>query len=93
MSIFLFAYDLVNEKNGRDYKPLYAELSRLGAHRCMLSTWLINANNTAVDLRDHFEGFVDSDDRLFVTTLHPREYARFMNYTGTNDWLMANPPI
>jgi hypothetical protein len=92
MSVFLFTYDLVNEKNGRDYKPLYAELKRLGAHRCMLSVWLLNVDNTASQLRDYFQTLIDADDRLFITKLRKGEHGRVMNYSGTADWLLANPP-
>lgn len=88
MTTFVLTYDLIKKK---DYQTLWDELARLGAHRALKSFWLINLNNTAKEVHDHFKGFVDSDDRLWVSELTTKHH--FSNAkSGTNAWLKANPP-
>ena len=93
MTVYLFAYDLINEQKGTfDYKPLWDELERLGAHRTQYSLWLISVDNTAKELMDHFANFVDKDDRLWVTSVRKGQHWYTNAMSGTNKWLEANPP-
>lgn len=92
MAIYLLSYDLVKETSSFDYKPLWAELRRLNAHKTQLSAWLINLTNTPKEVADHFQGFMDNDDRLWVTRVRAAEHWYFNALEGTNDWLKANPP-
>ena len=97
MAVFLFTYDLINEQSGFDYRPLWDELKRLKAHRTQYSAWLINLDNTAVEVVEqevveHFQKFVDSDDRLMATRLRNRGYHYVNAKAGTKDWLSKNPP-
>lgn len=89
MAIFVLSYDL--KAPGRDYKPLVDELKRLDAHRTLDSFWLINVDNTARDLLEHFKSFLDESDALWVlelTKAHTFTNAK----AGTNDWIRDNPP-
>ncbi|MPZ12272.1 MAG: CRISPR-associated protein Cas2 [Kiloniellaceae bacterium] len=91
MTSYTLSYDLRNESGSQDYEPLWKELKRLGAHRTQDSLWLINVNNTAKELQDHFKQYVDADDRLMVSELtHNQHYSNA--YAGTNDWIKNNPP-
>jgi hypothetical protein len=64
MPLYTITYDL---RNQRDYQTLYEELARFKAVRILESQWCFNRiNTTASGLRDHFKGFVDSDDGLFI---------------------------
>lgn len=92
MPIYVFTYDLRNESGSHDYKPLWDELDRLGAHRFQDSAWLINLTNTAKEVIEHFEAFTDSDDRLYASTLRKGQYWYRNAKSGTNDWLKENPP-
>jgi CRISPR/Cas system-associated endoribonuclease Cas2 len=94
MSVYLLSYDLVEEKKNAkvDYERLWTELKRLGAHRTQRSVWLINLNNTPSDVLDHFKGFVDHNDRIWVTKVFKGEYTFVNAMKGTNDWIAANPP-
>jgi hypothetical protein len=92
MSVFLLGYDLIKEKTGHDYKPLWDELARRNAHRTQYSLWLINLNNTPDQVVAHFQKFVDKDDRIWVTRLRPNEYTYVNAMPGTNAWLQKNPP-
>lgn len=89
MSVYLIAYDLVNES---DYEPLWDELERLGAHKTQYSLWLINSNDTPKEVVEHFSKFVDEDDRIWVTVVRRGKYWYKAALPGTNDWLEENPP-
>ena len=93
MGVFLVAYDLVGEAEGtHDYDVLWEELERLGAHRTQLSLWLVSMNNTPHEVRRHFERFVDTNDRIWVTRLRRGGFDYRHARGGTNDWLQRNPP-
>lgn len=88
MTAFLVTYDLNKEKN---YQKLWDELERLGAHRTLLSVWLVSSSKSATDLKTHLQGFMDKDDSIWVLEV-TRNYAFSNAKTGTNAWLKANPP-
>lgn len=83
MALFAVTYDLIKRK---DYPKLWEEFERLGAHKPVRSLYLLNANNTATEVRDHFEQFIDDDDRLFVIEFgkKPKHHKALK---GTNDWI------
>ena len=88
MSVYLFAYNLINEKKGTfDYQPLWAELERLGAQRTQFSLWLLSADNTPKEVIDHFATFVDKDDRLWVAAVRRGQHWFTNAVVGTNKWL------
>lgn len=87
MTTYTVSYDLIKRK---DYPALWNELERLDAHRTQESYWLINVSNTAKELHDHLKGFVDSDDRIWVSELTKNHhYANAKG--GTNAWIKSNP--
>lgn len=93
MTVYLIGYDLVNEKGSKfDYQKLWDELKRLGAHRVQLSLWLANVSGTAQEIAEHIKGFVDKDDRVWVSRVRPSEHWYVNAIGGTNDWLKRNPP-
>ena len=88
MTSYTVSYDLRNQK---DYQTLWDELARLGAQRIQESYWLVNVDNTAEELHDHLQNFVDGDDRIFVSELTKNHhYGKAIK--GTNDWIKNNPP-
>lgn len=91
MAIYVFSYDLVNEAGSSvDYQKLYDELKRLNAHRVQESLWLINLSNTPKEVIEHFKGFTDSDDKLWVSTVRKNENWFTNAKSGTNKWLEEN---
>lgn len=92
MAVFLVSYDLLKEKDGHDYKALWAELEIFSGHRIQYSAWLIAANGTTSAIRDHFTQFVDNNDLLWVNRVRKGQYAFFKSRAGTNDWLSKHPP-
>ena len=91
MAIFVFGYDLVNEQgSSADYQELWDELERLGAHRIQESLWVVNLDNTAKEVVDHFKNFVDDNDRLWASVVTPRQYHYVGAKAGTNNWFSSN---
>lgn len=92
MAIFAVSYDLIDERSGYDYQPLWDEFARLRAHKTQYSMYLLNANNTAKEIADHFKQFVDANDRIWAIKLYRGQYHYVNAMKGTNDWLTNNPP-
>jgi hypothetical protein len=83
MALFSITYDLVADK---DYESLIDRLNELDTVKVQLSNWLLSADNTATEIKDHLSHYVDDDDKLMVV-----EFTKKPAYTkaikGTNDWL------
>lgn len=96
MAVYLLEYDLVKETSSHDYEPLWAALKAAGAHRTQLSAWLVASTSGAKQVHDHFQKYLDSNDRLWVAKVHKNtssdEYWFSNAKGGTNDWLKKNPP-
>lgn len=92
MPPFIVTYDLVKEETSDDYKPLLGDLRQRGAHRYQDSCWLVALNNTADEVYTHYRGFLDENDKLFVSEL-TRNHKQGLNYKGTTDWIGNNPPV
>lgn len=93
MAIYLFSYDLIDEKGSSiDYQKLYDELARLKAHRVQESLWLVNLNNTPKEVLEHFKGFTDANDKLWVSSVRKNEHWFTNANAGTNKWIESNPP-
>ena len=83
MALFTVTYDLIAEK---DYDSLIGRLKELDTARVQLSQWLLSADNSATEVKDHLAQYVDDDDKLMVI-----EFTKRPDFTkaiaGTNDWL------
>ncbi len=91
MPPFIVTYDLNKEDTSEDYEPLIKDLRSRGAHRYQASCWLVNLNNTAAAVYDHYRGLIDENDSLMVSEL-TRNHKQGCNKKGTTDWIKANPP-
>jgi hypothetical protein len=84
MGIFSVSYQLNKAKN---YKPLWAEMERLSAHKAMNDYYLLDVDlERPEELRDYLRQFIDEDDMLFVCLLTARP-APWKCFKGTSDWL------
>jgi len=68
MSVYLISYDL--NKTGQDYASLYEAIKSLGdwAHY-LESTWFVDTNYSADQIKDNLMKIMDSNDNLFVTKI------------------------
>ncbi len=81
---YTIGYDLITP--GNDYDSLYKELRRLGCQKLMLSEWVGRfTNNNATQIRDHFRGYIDANDRLMVTCLDGADWAGWNLMTNPNN--------
>jgi hypothetical protein len=92
MAVFLVTYDLVKEKSGFDYKPLTDELKKQGGVRSHLSEWLISLDNTPQQVFDHFNQFIDKNDRLMVNRISERPTWN-IGLKGTREFIDKHFPI
>lgn len=92
MPPYIITYDLVKEESSEDYKPLIRDLRDRGAHRYQASCWMVNLNNTAKEVFDHYKSLLDENDKLMVSEL-TNNHSQSRNFKGTSDWIRQNPPV
>lgn len=86
MPTYLIAYDKVGDTN---YEPLWAALKQAGAHKALLSTWLLDSHLSSGAIFDKLRSYMDSDDRLLVTEIVASN-TRSQSYKGTRDYIRVN---
>jgi hypothetical protein len=85
MATYIVSYDLM--KQGQNYTCIVQKLNADPIHwHAQGSVWIIETNQTAVQVRDHLQSCLDSNDKLIVARLHGE--AAWMGY-GDNitNWL------
>ena len=86
MTCYIISYDL---RKNRDYESLYAAIKSYSTWaRITESTWAVVTSKSAVEIRDHIAGVIDSDDRLFVVKSGVE--AAWLNTRCNNKWLRDN---
>ncbi|MDZ4775622.1 MAG: hypothetical protein SGJ23_02430 [Alphaproteobacteria bacterium] len=69
MTIFVVGYDL--NSPGQDYVSLIAELRRVKGAKLLESTWIVDVNQTASQLRAALKTYGDSNDGYIVFEVTP----------------------
>lgn len=88
MALYAVSYDLIAKK---DYQTLWDEMDRLGAHKALLSLYLLNlTDDDPNDVLNHFKAFIDGDDKLLVVKL--TDAAAHRCFKGTNAWIETHCP-
>ena len=65
---YLISYDL--NAPGQNYDDLYEAIKNLGGWwHCLDSTWILNIDMKAVDIRNMLSPHIDSNDKLLVVKL------------------------
>ena len=86
MPCYIVSYDLREEK---DYEALYDAIKSYAAWAHILeSTWAVVASKSAVEVRNHLIGYLDSDDGLFVVKSGTE--AAWRSVLCKNEWLKNN---
>lgn len=76
MATYIVTYDL--HKQGQNYACLIKKLEGYGTHFHMQqSVWIIETGQSAVQIRDHLNSCLDSNDKLFVGQLSGAAWAGF----------------
>lgn len=85
MATYMIGYDLNRE--GQDYETLIDAIKKIGAWWHHLdSTWIVETNATAAQIRDRLRPLIDENDELLVARISaPAAWAGF-NERGSK-WL------
>ena len=73
MAKYIVSYDLIAP--GKNYQLLYDALEKAGAKKVLLSQWVLNSNQTAMQLRDAIHAYMDANDRILVDELSASNWA------------------
>ena len=92
MTIYLMAYDLLNESGTHDYEPLWKELKAVEAQSVQDGLWMLELNRSLSETVHYFRPLLDSSDRLFITQLRDGQFAQNCSRRGTEDWLELRLP-
>jgi hypothetical protein len=86
MATYIICYDLIAKK---DYESLYTAIKTFNKWaRVLESTWIITSEKSCTEVRDFLVGYMDSDDKLFVTK--SSGVGAWKNVRCSNDWLKKN---
>jgi hypothetical protein len=90
MPVFMVSYDL-RKKDEFDYEKLWDEFDKLQGVKFQESAYLVDLNNNAEEVRDHFQTFAHPDDLLMVIEVTKRpKWSKALK--GTTDWVNAHFP-
>jgi hypothetical protein len=92
MTIYLMAYDLLNESGTHDYEPLWQELKAIEAQSVQDGLWMLEISRSLPETVQYFRPLLDSGDRLFITQLRDAEFFQSSSRRGTEDWLELRQP-
>lgn len=67
MAVYAVTYDL--RAPGREYNDLYKAIKRYTCCHALDSTWFIDTNSTAAEVRDALCETVDKGDQIYVLRL------------------------
>ena len=85
MTTYLVSYDLIAP--GKNYDGLIAHLNKFKHFHILKSQWIIVADQTAVQLRNGCQQFMDVNDKIMVVKITaPGAW----NNIGHDDWLKEN---
>jgi CRISPR/Cas system-associated endoribonuclease Cas2 len=74
---YLITYDL--DKPGQAYHAIISALDKAGGVRILYSTWLLVSNENGGAVRDRYNAYLDTNDRIFVTSVDNWAYRNIMN--------------
>ena len=89
MTTYMIGYDL--NKAGKNYGDLIDEIKEIanGYWHHLDSTWLVNTNLNAGQIRDRLKKHLDSDDELLVIAV-ANNWATYGVSDSGNKWLHKN---
>jgi CRISPR-associated endonuclease Cas2 len=86
MALFMISYDLRKDK---DYQKLWDALKKNGAHKILLSQWLLETDSSVAEILKWLRTMTDEDDQLVVVEFEKTNIATYRPYQGTTNWLAA----
>lgn len=87
VTLYLLTCDLVGDRAGFDYRPLWQELYQSGAHRLMSRCWLVDSDASPQQVVARLQRLASPQDRLLAVRVD-QPHAWYVNaLSGTNQWL------
>ena len=88
-NLYIVTYDLVNP--GRNYESLLREIKQVHTPWAMLggSSYLIISNETAVQIRDRLNRWLDVNDKVYVGSMNHEAAWSGLGAEVVN-WIMEN---
>lgn len=91
MAFFAVSYDLVKEKSGHDYQPLWDAFAKEDSVKALLSLYLVSKDATLRQVSNYFAQYIDDNDRLMVVEFRSKpSYPTALK--GTNAWIEKHFP-
>lgn len=89
MAVYIVTYDLMNEQSSETYKRLIELIKKEGVWACLGgSSYLVESNLSAVELRNRYREVLDNNDLLFVGVVSAP--AAWYGYSQQiTDWIKA----
>lgn len=89
MAVYIVTYDLKNEQSSETYKRLIELIKEEGVWACLGgSSYLVESNLSAVELRNRYKEVLDNNDLLFVGVVSAP--AAWYGYSQQiTDWIKA----
>jgi hypothetical protein len=89
MAVFVVSYDL--NAPGQNYQPLIDALEAVPHCHPLKSFWLVDVEQTAIEVRDALLSYMDSNDSLAVIEFTPT--AQWAAYLPVQDikWIESRP--
>jgi len=90
MTIYVIGYDLHPVK-GETYEELIAAIKKIGSWwHCLDSTWLVQSDQSATQIRDTLWHHMRADDQLIVVGYAPPKAAWVGFKDDCQSWLTSN---
>lgn len=91
MSILMISYDL--RTPGRNYQDLYAAIKAVDHCHALESVWLIDVNQTSIQVRDSLKALADANDGILVIEFAPQAGWAYSNLLpGAGEWIKRKRP-
>lgn len=89
MAVYIVTYDLRCEQDSQSYQKLIDLIKEEGVWACLGgSSYLIESNHTAIELRDKFKTVLDKNDMLYVGCVNsPAAWTGYSN--EVTEWIKA----
>lgn len=87
MAVFIVTYDLRSDADGQCYQQLIKLIKEEGSWACPGgSSYLIESNHSAIELRDKYKAVLDQNDMLYVGVVNAP--AAWFGYSKeVTDWI------
>ncbi|AXY61757.1 hypothetical protein CDG61_09385 [Acinetobacter sp. WCHAc010052] len=89
MAVYSITYDLIKEKDYEKVINAIKSISGLWA-KPTKSQWLVDTTMSEIEIRKYLQGYIDSDDIIFVCKIDMPNWSSSKVPSDVLDWLHAH---